>query len=238
MEEYCEAALREGVTMLCFTDHIECDPLSRYFTYDTFDFAAYRNAFETCRQTYEAQGLQLLFGYEFGEPHRHPKEFEKVLATRPDFVLASVHRAYDLYKNGGQLTPEALWEMQYDETLRMVRFGGFDALAHLDFPKKKGLPFLYDATAVAEILQTVVAQGICLELNTSSLLSMNETAPSLQTAELYRDFGGKNVTISSDSHSFQTLAFRFTETLEALPHGLTAGYFRQRKFFALNEPTE
>lgn len=230
MEDYCVTALKEGVEILCFTDHIECDPESRYFTYASFDFDAYRKAFETCRARYEPKGLRLFLGYEFGEPHRHPKEFEKVLSTKPDFVIGSVHRAYDLYKNRGQLTPEKLWETQYEETRRLIRFGGFDALAHLDFPKKKGLPYLYDAAATAEILRLLVSNGICLEINTSSLTCMNETAPSLKTAKVYRDLGGTRVTVSSDSHSVRTLAFRFSETVRALAGGLRAGYFDQRKF--------
>ena len=233
MEEYCLAALQKHVGIVCFTDHIECDEHSPYYTLGNFDFAGQRNEFEKLRDLYAPKGLKLLLGYELGEPHRYPKVLEFLLSKQPDYILGSVHCAYDRYHHEKDLTPEELWEQHYAETLKLARFGGVDVLAHLDFPKKKAVPFLKNKTMQHEILQACVKNGIALEVNTSALPAAAETAPSLTAVREYLSLGGSRVTVSSDAHEAAKLGYAVAETREALPPEAIVGYFEGRKFFAL-----
>ena len=50
MQEYCQAALERGVDILCFTDHIECNPT--FNTLTDFQFARRAENFHKVKQQY------------------------------------------------------------------------------------------------------------------------------------------------------------------------------------------
>ena len=88
-----------------------------------------------------------------------------------------------------------------------MRAGGFDALAHFDFPKRYYGDCIDPDGLLPEIVQTLVKNNICPEINTSSLRKgCAETLPGAELLALYRECGGRDVTIGSDAHTPQDLA--------------------------------
>ena len=62
-------------------------------------------------------------------------------------------------------------------------------------------PFERVRDVVAEVLRQVVADGKGIEVNTSGIrYGLGDFQPSRQILELYRDLGGRVVTVGSDSH--------------------------------------
>ena len=127
-----------------------------------------------------------------------------------DFIILSIHQVgNEEFWNGtfqkGRTQDE--YNMQYyEEMLRVVqRFDDWSVLGHLDLIKR------YDAAGpwpdenardiVAEIMKEAIRRGKGIELNTSSIrYGLSDLTPSEDILRLYRDLGGRILSIGSDSH--------------------------------------
>lgn len=70
----------------------------------------------------------------------------------------------------------------------------YDPAGILDFPANRDL--------VAATLEHVVKEGKGIELNTSSVrYGLKDSQPAREILELYRDLGGRIITLGSDSHA-------------------------------------
>ena len=226
MEQYVEQALRLGVDVICFTDHIDVN--KHYDTFKDFRFDARREAFERIRDKH-CDKVKLLYGFEVGEPHLHPEVMEFVYAQNPDMIIGSVHYPLD-YLDVDHAVSRREYERIYDRFVReMVECGGFDVLGHADMPKKYHDDYEEDLDYVAETLRLCAVKGIVPEINTSSIRSgATDAMPSLQAVERYAQFG-KYVTINSDSHTPASLGYAFDEIYRKLPENLRICYFEKRR---------
>ena len=78
-------------------------------------------------------------------------------------------------------------------------------------------PFEKIKPIVEKILRIVIAEGKGIEINTSShRYGLQDTMPSTDILKLYRDLGGKILTIGSDSHRPEQLGVYIKETKELL----------------------
>jgi len=208
LSDYCTAALERGVSTLCFTDHLDCNPCDDgYGYYDTEGFFA---DFYAAKEQYGKQ-LTLLCAVEFAEPQLYPAELARFCARGYDFILGSVHFWYkDMFPSvmlREGISLEVCYRCYWQVLLDAVRAGGFDALAHFDFPKRYYGDCIDPDGLLPEIVQTLVKNNICPEINTSSLRKgCAETLPGAELLALYRECGGRDVTIGSDAHTPQDLA--------------------------------
>ena len=86
------AAKNAGLKEICFTDHIDYDPLETMGVM-AFDTDTYNNEYNDL----EVPGLLIRRGMEFGMTVDNREQFKKDLARRPfDFVLGSIHFVDDL----------------------------------------------------------------------------------------------------------------------------------------------
>ena len=70
---------------------------------------------------------------------------------------------------------------------------------------------------IEKILKTVISDGKGIEVNTSShRYGLSDTTPSMDILKLYRELGGKIITIGSDSHKPEHLGAYIKETKELL----------------------
>ncbi len=203
-----QAALAAGLKEICFTDHLDYDPLEQMGCL-AFDTAAYNAEYDQL----EVPGLLIRRGMEFGLTPDNRDQFALDLQRRPfDFVLGSIHFVDDLdvyFQEwwAGKSVFQA--ERRYLEaTLECIRIHDqFDVLAHLTYvaktrshPAPRPVPYREHQEIIDEILQTLAAKGKGLELNTSG---MDRCGGFLPTADIFRRFkelGGQIVTIGSDAH--------------------------------------
>ena len=227
MEEYVKQALLIGADVICFTDHIDVN--KHYDTFEGFRFAERREEFERVRDKY-CDRVKLLYGFEVGEPHKHPDVMEKVYGENPDMMIGSVHYPLD-YLDVDRAVSRREYERIYDRCVReMVEYGGFDVLGHADMVKKYHDDYVEDIDYIGETLRLCVEKGIVPEINTSSLRNgAQDTMPSFKAIERYAKCGGKFVTISSDSHTVDSLCNAVDETRAKLPKGVSLCYFENRK---------
>ena len=133
-EAMAKAALAAGLKEICFTDHLDYDPLEKMLGM-TFDNEAYSAEYDHL----EVPGLLIRRGMEFGMTVDNREQFKKDLARRHfDFVLGSIHFVDDLdvyFKPYWQDKTIFQAERRYLEaTLESVKIhDDFDVLAHLTY---------------------------------------------------------------------------------------------------------
>ena len=86
-EAMAKAALAAGLKEICFTDHLDYDPLEKMGVL-AFDTDVYNAEYDHL----DVPGLKIRRGMEFGITVDNREQFKKDLQRRPfDFVLGSVH---------------------------------------------------------------------------------------------------------------------------------------------------
>ena len=206
--QLAQAAAAAGLREICFTDHMDWDPLAQVQTM-ILDLDAYAAEYDNLT----LPGITIRRGMEFGLLDDNRAQFREVLQKRSfDFVLGSVHFAEDRNVYHQEYWQDKTpWQAQHrflEETLACVRLHeDFDVLAHLTFLNKSPhnparLPMPYDnhRELLDEILRTLAQKGKGLELNTSGV---DRNVGYLPTAEYFlrfRELGGRIVTVGSDAH--------------------------------------
>lgn len=203
-----KAARAAGLTEICFTDHIDYDPLGTMPDI-AFDTAAYNAEYDGL----EVPGLTIRRGMEFGLARDNREQFRADLARRPfDFVLGSMHFVDDVdvyfapYWQGKTVFQA---ERRYlEETLACVELHeDFDVLAHLTYiaktrshPAPRPVPYDEHRAVIDEILRILARKGKGLELNTSGMDRCGGFLPTADYFRRFRELGGEIVTVGSDAH--------------------------------------
>jgi len=207
--EMARAAVAAGLKEICFTDHIDYDPLGKMGVL-AFDTEVYNQEYDQL----EVPGLKIRRGMEFGMTADNREQFRLDLQRRPfDFVLGSIHFVDDLdvyYPEYWADKTVFQAERRYLEaTLECVRLhDDFDVLAHLTYiakatanPAPRPVPFAEHQEIVDEILKIVAAKGKGLEINTSGVDRCGGFLPTADYFRRFKELGGEIVTIGSDAHT-------------------------------------
>ena len=202
------AAKERGLKEICFTDHIDYDPLGKMGKLD-FDTETYSAEYDHL----EVPGLTIRRGMEFGMDRNNVSRFQKDLQRRPfDFVLGSIHFVDDL-----DVYFEDFWHDKtifqaerrcLEETLVCVELhDDFDVLAHLTYISKTRChpcprPVKYEEhrEVIDEILKVLARKGKGLEINTSGVDRCGDYLPPFEMVRRFKELGGNIVTIGSDAH--------------------------------------
>jgi histidinol-phosphatase (PHP family) len=233
--DMCRAAIRKGASTVCFTEHFDLDPAdstSRYYNH-----AKYCSEIERAKTLF-GDRLEILMGVEFSEPHNYPEDFERMMKEKFDYVLGSVHAFGGTWAGARDIlqkySAEIIFEMHYSETLKMVEFGGFDALAHMDFPRRYIPDYKEPPDWIDPIFTTIIRAGIALELNSAPLNRGKDfSLPSLTLLQRYKDLGGRYVTMGSDAHNSDEICMGMENlTAQIAFHGFEAVVYRGRKRFS------
>lgn len=208
-EVLARAAAAAGLKEICFTDHIDYDPLGTMPDM-AFDTAAYNAEYDAL----EIPGLKIRRGMEFGLARDNAAQFREDLKRRHfDFVLGSIHFVDDL-----DVYFEPFWqdktvfqaERRYlEETLACVQVhDDFDVLAHLTYIAKtrshhapRPVPYAEHRELIDEILRVVAAKGKGLEMNTSGVDRCGGFLPTKDYFQRFKELGGEIVTVGSDAHT-------------------------------------
>lgn len=248
MEDMCRRAEELGLYYYTVSDHCECNKWEEAPGHET----GYREVaakawaqMEECRQRHPA--LRFLKGVELGQPLQDPAAAEEALRGRDyDFVIGSVHNVAgerDFYHMGqGKLPPERWGEMfsrYFQEILDMIRWGGFDSLAHVTYPLRylsapgEAPSFAPWREELEEVLSALAKADKALEMNTSRLARKGAPRlPDLEVLTAFRQLGGKLVTLGSDAHRTEDLAQGIDQGMEILKQ---AG-FQEFAVFVKREP--
>jgi histidinol-phosphatase (PHP family) len=206
-----QAAADLGLKEICFTDHIDYDPLAQEQTM-VLDTKVYHEAYDELSHPL----VKVRRGLEFGMLPDNVAQFKVDLKRAEfDFVIGSVHFAenVDIYFQpywDGKTVFEA--ERRYlEETLACVQaHDDFDVLGHLTYiskarahPAARPVPYEAHQQIVDEILRTLAQKGKGMEMNSSGVDRCGDFLPYDIYFRRFKELGGQIVTIGSDAHNWQ-----------------------------------
>lgn len=231
--DYCYRATATGLKEICFTPHLEVDPVRRHL--DGFvrvngrvcpmedlkwlDF--YFREIEDARREWAGYGLAVKAGLEVGYDLGLEKTIERVVSGYPfDFVLGSVHcldhlaisskrdsRLYFPGKELGRVVTEYFHVLE-----EAVSTDLFDCVGHIDLYRRYGCLYFGEEILQAHesiappLFQKIAAKGMGLEVNTSSLRRGHaDFHPTRAMVEMALRSGVTIFTVGSDAHRLDEL---------------------------------
>lgn len=246
-EAQIRSAIQKDLRHICITDHEDID----YNPKDSFllDLSSYTCKLEELRNQYRSQ-IQLGIGVEIGlQPHLI-KDIPEFAASYPfDFIIGSSH----MVEHMDPYYPE-FWEGRsehesilkyYEQTLANIQtFDCFDVYGHIDYiiryrPDKSAAYNYKDYGDILDaILKELIKRGKGIECNTAGYkYGLPHPNPEEDLIRRYFELGGEILTIGSDAHAPEHIAYGFQKLTELLRY-CGAGYytvFQDRKpiFYAL-----
>jgi histidinol-phosphatase (PHP family) len=227
IDEYAGAALRKGLSHICFTTHYDLDPERRHHDgrvklkgkiIDVTDpwLESYIEEVRAAARAYAGRGLKVLCGLEVGYvpgledmiiSHTKPYDFDFLLGgvhTLCGIDIVSAREAPECFKTR---SPRQLCEDYYGYLREAVTCGLFDCVAHIDIYKRCGLDFygesLNDAHhgLVEPILEEMAGADLSLEINSGGLRKgLGSPYPSPDILKTSRELGVSSLTFGSDCH--------------------------------------
>ena len=216
MRELAACAAESGVSILCFTDHMDdccvndAEPKIRG---SVSTWSEELREFRAVKEEMKGK-IDLRLGMELSGYNHMPELSRKIVSETEglDFVLASLHNTrstldFFYYKFKDLAECQKIASEYMLENLEIAQLGGFDCMAHIGYFNKctARMGFVVRLMDYADILEEIfkalIDKGLGIEINTSGLLNpMGESIPNLDALKLYRSLGGEIVTVGSDSH--------------------------------------
>lgn len=252
-----ERASQLGLAAYAVTDHCECN---RWYgkehypdaeTYCYFDFGKSYEAsisrLTELKKAYEGK-INLICGTELGQAEQDTEVAEIVINDpRVDFIIGSMHQlpetedfAFINYTEYTSDEIQKLLERYFLEVHKLCKWGKFDVLGHLTYTLRyiegeygfKPDTNRYDEI-IAESFRLIIANGKGIEINTSGLRQKyGKTFPDIKYVSLYKDLGGKILSLGSDAHCVEDLG-------KGIADGAKIAYeagFRKIAWFKKHEP--
>lgn len=196
------------------------------------DYPAYVAEYQDLKEKY-ADKINLKLGMEFGLQIHTIPQYQKLFNSYSfDFIIMSCHQVENKefwtqeFQQGR--SQDEYNQRYYDEILEQVKnYHDYSVLGHLDliarYDKAGIYPFAKIQDKIAEILKIVIADGKGIELNTSSVRykihnaqGEQELTPSREILALYKELGGRIITVGSDSHKPEHLGAYIAEQSQEL----------------------
>lgn len=226
-ERMIQGAIEKGLQTICITDHMDID-----FSDDpdefTFDTKQYLDALKPLQEKYKSV-IDVRIGVETGlQPHLGSVLHNYVNKYPFDFVIGSVHLVGGEDPYSGSVfkkqTDAEAYGQAFEETLANVRKNNdFDVLGHLDYVVRYGkyqareYSYYKHADVIDEILKYLISHGKGIELNTAGLkYGLGFAHPHPEILKRYRELGGEIITVGSDAHKPEHIAYDFGEAEKIL----------------------
>ena len=215
VDELCGFALEKGIAGFALTDHADMEYYEERDTYNRIKKSI--DDLLLAKEKYAGR-LELFTGIELGGYLADPEKAKEVLSLESfDVVLCSIHGAvwekYKRFYSRIEFFEDQVADWELDEYFEdyfkilanTAKSFDYDVLAHIVCPArymtgryKRKTEMKNYRDEIAEIMKTVIDRGASLEMNVAGF--KNYTMQSEWLFALYRDLGGRNVTIGQDTH--------------------------------------
>lgn len=226
-EDMIKEAVKKKMKAICITDHMDKD----YFVDGEewiFDTKDYFDHLKQLKEKYREK-INLRIGIELGlQPHLQAFSKEIISAQEFDYVIGSVHAVggrdpyyAEFYEDR---TDEEAYREVLVETLENIKLiKDYDVLGHLDYVvrygkhKEKEYSYKRFSDEIDAILKQIIHDGKGLELNTGGLkYGLPFAHPYPEVLKRYRELGGEIITVGSDAHRPEHVAYDFDKAKEIL----------------------
>lgn len=238
-----QKAYELGLKGICFTDHLDIDYKETPGLFD-LDIPAYQKAILALKEEFAGR-LDISWGIELGLQPYLAKENQSIISEHNfDFVIGSTHvvKQVDIYfPNFYEGRDEdACYREYFEETLKNAQSNvDFNVYGHLDYiirygqNKNKYYSHQKFADLIDEILRTLIQRGKGIELNTAGFkYGLGHAHPTMDTLKCYKELGGEIITLGSDGHAPEQIAWDF----EKMPAILKEAGFEYFTVFKNRKP--
>ncbi len=216
-EEMVVRACELGIEYYSLTDHLE---INKFYDEEYLYEEPVKTASITMPKLIKkySDKLNIAYGVELGQPLQDMALTNRMLSSyKYDFIIGSLHMCEgwdDFYLlDYNEVKPDKILKLYFEEMLEMVKWGGFDTLGHLTYPLRYmvGESGLYVDMSkflniIREIYSVMIKNDIALEINSSGLRQkIGLTLPDEYYIRLYRELGGRLLTVGSDAHCTEDL---------------------------------
>ena len=262
--DMCNSAIEKGISIITITDHCEMNKYyERYnkVVNNSFNDAnKLKNNFDNLKVLCGVEMGQPMQNIKGSEEMLSSYDFDFVLASlhnppadcpyplckdeeeNPNYVEAFLSKDY-AYLKYTEDTALKIFTDYFEEMYKTVKWGKFDSLAHITYPLRyckgeQGIQVDMNKLKpiITDIFKEIIKKDIALELNSGGLRNpIKEISPNLELVKLYKDCGGKLVTLGADAHTPQHVAAGITDSIDLLK---AAGfdcfyYYEKRKPIAI-----
>lgn len=236
MEDVIVDAIALNMREICITDHVDYGIKPDWDSGEDIkyhnqkalvnvDYPKYYQEIQHLRTKYPQIAIKM--GLEFGMQVHTIPQFQALFQKYPfDFIILSCHQVDDQefwtqdFQRGK--TQDEYQQRYYEEILNVIRiYKDYSVLGHLDLMKRYDqngdYPFEKIKDIVTKILKQVIADEKGIEINTSShRYGLKDLTPCQDILKLYKELGGKIITIGSDSHQKEHLGAYIEDTKDIL----------------------
>lgn len=233
-EAMIKGALEKGLRKICFTDHYDLD-----FPFETtngdmakneflFNIDEYFSVLENLKEKYKDR-IDIRIGVEFGLQSHLGTSYRKIAQKYPfDYIIGSGHvfGGIDPYytKETDERPDEVRYREAFTEMLDYIKtIEDFDSLGHLDYivrygkEQQKFYSYRKFADEIDEILKHLITHGKALELNMAGIkYGLGFAHPHPDILKRYKELGGEMVTVGSDAHRPEHIAYAYEKAGEIL----------------------
>lgn len=219
VEGICESAIQKGISHIAFTDHFEANAGAQGL-YSPYDVKSAYGDIMQAKEKYRGK-LDITYGLEIGQANQYPDVANAILRDYPvEFVLASLHNLRgkeDFYFMDFKSMGIGAAYSLYGEYLREIHeiissLDKITSIGHITYPHRymaqAGMDFDFSRFygELSDIFKIMEKKDIALEINTSTYAKgLGFCMPDCDILSLYRDCGGRLITVGSDAHSPKNL---------------------------------
>ena len=228
-ESMVTKAIELGLSSICFTDHNDFDYPSENGNVEfLLDLPSYMKEMIELKVHYEGI-FPIYIGLEQGlQKHLAPIINNFGNEYNFDFIIGSSHLV-----NGTDPYFKSYWDgitikegiaqyfLSIVENIKVC--DKFDVYGHIDYIKRyipdKNFVYKYldYSDIIDEALSLLIQKGKGIEMNTSGFkYGLDQTHPSTDIIKKYKELGGEIITIGSDGHKPEHLAYAFEKVPEIL----------------------
>lgn len=218
--DMAQNAYKIGLAGICFTDHLDIDYKETPGLFD-LDIPAYKKEIQLVKDLFTDK-LDICWGIELGlQPYLAEKNKAIAIQNDFDFIIGSTHQLHQIdiyypafYEGKNE---DDCYRDYFEETLKNIQSDvDFDVYGHLDYVirygpnKNKYYSHHKFADIIDEILHALIDSGRGIELNMAGFkYGLGHAHPTMDTLKRYKELGGEIITIGSDGHAPEQMAWEF-----------------------------
>ena len=221
-EEMVKSAIENGLSGIAFTEHCDVD----YFFKERDTIGRLGESIKAAKEFNDKYSgeIEVLCGFEISGSFRYPENTKETLGKYGkivDAVLCSVHvldwkehpEAISEYKMNAFSEAEikTMTKMYYEDIYTMLNYLDGEILCHLTYLGRyaqlvygiSDYSYIDYIPQIKEILKLAVKKDMALEVNTSNMSKFDNGFYMVDKylVEMYRELGGRLISLGSDAHT-------------------------------------
>lgn len=228
MENMIKAAIQLNLDSICFTDHLDYDYPNRYGFDFSLDIDSYLAKIDQLTKVYNSK-IKVRKGIELGlMPYLADRYKELTSRYSFDYIIGSSHLINKMDPYYPEFWIEKDEKEGYEAYFKTIidniqSDSDFDSYGHIDYVvrygpnKNKNYSYKAYADILDEVLKLIIKYQKALEINTAGFkYGLGYFHPQTDVLKRYQELGGTLITIGSDAHKAEHLAYDFSKTCEIL----------------------